>query len=164
MTDIGEYFVGAYLEHIMNCDVVIYNVKDHSKTGLIAQKEVDVIGLSLSNNIAYLCEVKTHITGFNPTARTTRVKLINDQILAMKSYANTKLKEFVPEFMFWAPKVTNKSLLAEISKNYKTNNIVINDQYTNAIKKLIDFSAKNTSNFENPFLRALQIAKHAEAF
>ena len=163
MTDIGEYFVGAYLEHIKNCDVVIYNVKDHSKSGLIAQNEADVLGLSLSTKRAYLCEVKTHITGFNHTGRTDRVKLISNQFLAMENYAKTKLGGFVPEFMFWAPKVTHKSLLVEISNNYTKDNIVINAQYQSALKDLIKFAAENTSNFENPFLRTLQIAKHSKA-
>lgn len=163
MTDIGEYFVGAYLEHIKNCDVVIYNVKDHSKTGLIAQNEVDVLGLSLSTKRAYLCEVKTHITGFNPTGRTNRVQLISNQFLAMQNYSTTKLGGFESEFMFWAPKVTHKSLLVEISKNYNTSNIVINTQYKSAVEELIKFAAKHTSNFENPFLRTLQIAKHSKA-
>ena len=161
MTDIGEYFVGAYLEHIKNCDVVIYNVKDHSKTGLIAQNEIDVLGISLSTKAAYLCEVKTHITGFNPTARTNRVQLISKQFVAMNNYASTKLVGFECELMFWAPKVTNKSLLVEISKNYNTSNIVINAQYKSALEDLIKFAAKHTSNFENPFLRTLQIAKHS---
>jgi len=163
MADIGEYFVGAYLEHIKNCDVVIYNAKDHSKTGLIAQNEVDVLGLSLSTKKAYLCEVKTHIKGFNPTKRTNRVLLINKQFLAMQNYATTKLSGFKSEIMFWAPKVTHESLLDEINKNYNAINIVINDQYKDAVRDLIEFSEKHASNFENPFLRTLQIAKHSKA-
>jgi phage gp37-like protein len=163
MTDIGEYFVGAYLEHIKNCDVVIYNVKDHSKTGVIAQYEVDVIGLSLSTKRAYMCEVKTHITGFNATSRTNRVQLISNQFLAMQNYATKKLVGFEYVFMFWAPKVTDKSLLDEISKNYNTCNIVINAKYKSALEDLIKFAAKHTSKFENPFLRTLQIAKHSKA-
>jgi hypothetical protein len=160
MADIGEYFVGAYLEHIKNCDLVVYNVKDHSSTGLIAQNEIDVLGISFSTKTAYLCEVKTHITGFNPTGRTNRVQLINNQYNAMNNYASTKLKGFKCEIMFWAPKVTHASLLAEIAKHYKTPNIIINKQYKSALDELTKFASKSTSNFENPFLRTLQIVEH----
>ena len=47
MTDIGEYFVGAYLNYFLGCDLVVYNVKDYSLTGKTAQNEIDVIGSAL---------------------------------------------------------------------------------------------------------------------
>lgn len=81
----------------------------------------------------------------------------------MQNYAKTKLGGFKSEYMFWAPKVTHQSLLVEISKNYNENNIIDSNKYTIALQDLIKFSAKHTSNFENPFFRTLQIANHSKA-
>ena len=65
--EIREYAVGAYLKHVLKCDVVDYKVKDQSG-GLKSLPEIDVIGFKFNTQkdkkpMAYLCEVKTHITG-----------------------------------------------------------------------------------------------------
>ena len=151
MTDIGEYFVGAYLEQFLSCEIVVYNVTDNN---FHTQNEIDVIGISMKNNSAYLCEVKTHITGFNKTGRTDRVKLINSQFAAMNDYAKRNLSNMRKcEKMFWALKVTNKDLLQALNNNYASKNIFINNEYTDAMKRLANHAEKSTSEYKNPFLR-----------
>ena len=112
MTDIGEYFVGAYLQYFLGCEIVVYNVKDYSLTGKTAQNEIDVIGISFENNTTYLCEVKTHIKGFKAAGKTDREKLIESQFKAMQKYAIKNLpKTFQVEYMFWGPNKVQKKLL-----------------------------------------------------
>ncbi len=161
MTDIGEYFVGAYLEQFLSCEIVVYNITDNNFN---TQNEIDVIGISMKNNTAYLCEVKTHIKGFNTTSRTNRVNLINGQFAAMDLYAKRNLSNIAKcEIMFWALKVTNKQLLQALNNNYAPANIIINTDYTKAMKILANHAATSTNEFKNPFLRALQIGKFAQA-
>ena len=62
MTAMGEYLVGAYLEMIGMCDVVSYNVRS-PESGLKGLGELDVVGLNLKTNTAFLCEVVTHLNG-----------------------------------------------------------------------------------------------------
>jgi len=61
-TDIGEYLVGARLQFVEQCDFVNYNVRTPNG-GLDGLHELDILGINLRTNVAYLCEVKTHICG-----------------------------------------------------------------------------------------------------
>jgi hypothetical protein len=56
--DIGEFLIGAYLEHVRSCDVISY---DHALSG--EQGDIDVLGLNLNSQQAFAVEVKTHIGG-----------------------------------------------------------------------------------------------------
>lgn len=160
MTDIGEYFVGAYLQYIYGCEVVVYNVKDYSLTGNTAQNEIDVIGICFKNNTTYLCEVKTHIQGFKATGKTDRVKLIHSQFNAMQQYAIKNFPNtFQIEYMFWGPNKVQNKLKIEIDKLYSVNNIIVENEYKNRLKDLINYASKNSTEFDNPFIRTLQIAK-----
>jgi hypothetical protein len=61
-TEAGEYIVGAYLQHFHDCDIVVYN--ERQKGGKLAGlSELDVVGLNLVKQEAFLCEVTTHILG-----------------------------------------------------------------------------------------------------
>ena len=56
MASVGEELVGSWLRMVAGCDFVQYNVPVRDKQG-----EIDVIGLDLTTNTAYICEVATHI-------------------------------------------------------------------------------------------------------
>ena len=62
LTDVGEYFVGAYLQLGEGCDFVDYNVRPPGG-GLKGLEELDVVGLNFKTRTAFLCEVTTHIRG-----------------------------------------------------------------------------------------------------
>lgn len=62
LTDIGEYFVGAYLQLCEECDVVDYNVRPPGG-GLAGLGELDVLGFNFKTDSVFLCEVTTHIRG-----------------------------------------------------------------------------------------------------
>lgn len=163
MTDIGEYFVGAYLQHFYDCDIINYNVKENISKTKTSQNEIDVIGIALKEKKVYLCEVKTHISGYGPTGKDDRVDSTIKQFEFMEDFANKKFKGFDIIIMFWCPKISGKNLKKEIDNLYENENIIVNEKYRERIIELIDFTKKNTSNFENPFLRTLQIAKHSKA-
>jgi hypothetical protein len=163
MTDIGECFVGAYLQHFYECDIISYNVKDNISRTKTSQNEIDVIGISLKDKKVYLCEVKTHIGGYGPTGNNDRIKSTRKQFNFMQDFANKKFNDYEVNIMFWCSKVSNVKLLTEIKNLYQSENIIIDKKYTDRIIELIVFAKNNTSNFENPFLRTLQIAKHSKA-
>ncbi len=60
--EMGEYLVGAYLKVIEGCEFVDYNVRFPSG-GLKGLDELDVIGFNFESDVAYLCEVTTHVRG-----------------------------------------------------------------------------------------------------
>jgi len=57
MNNIGEEICGCYLQEVLGCDFVQYNL--HHRT---VQGEIDVIGINIDNNerTVYICEVVTH--------------------------------------------------------------------------------------------------------
>lgn len=167
--EIGEYAVGAYLKHIIECDVVDYKVKDQSG-GLKSLPEIDVIGFKLQRQkhekpIAYLCEVKTHIKGLAKKAgEKDRVAQVLSQFTNMESYARKNLGLFDVKYMFWAPKVTHAELINEINRNYSRDMQFINSEYSKAIRELIEFSHENPRITDNPFVRSLQIITHLNEY
>lgn len=58
MQNIGEEICGEYLNHILNCEFITYNV-----TNPDIQGEIDVIGINLQDKKIYVCEVATHTMG-----------------------------------------------------------------------------------------------------
>lgn len=157
--------MGAYLKHILECDVVDHKVKDQSG-GLKSLPEIDGIGFKFQQHKsgkpqAYLCEVKTHIKGLAKMAGTkNRVEQLDNQFENMRAFANKNLNLFEVEFLFWAPKVTQKEMLKEINKCYDSNNQFINENYALAMEQLINFAKKNVRITDNPFIRSLQIITH----
>jgi hypothetical protein len=58
MPNLGEEICGEYLQHIMTCEFLAYNVINPD-----AQGEIDVIGIKLEKKIVYVCEVAVHTGG-----------------------------------------------------------------------------------------------------
>ncbi|MFI4959359.1 MAG: hypothetical protein ACHP7C_09400 [Lysobacterales bacterium] len=93
LTDIGEYIAGAYLQLKLECDVVDYNVRPPGG-GLAGLEELDVIGLDLKTNKAYLCEVTTHIRGILYVDNKTTVQRIAKKHERQKLYGAKYLQNF----------------------------------------------------------------------
>lgn len=158
-TEIGEYAVGAYLKLIEGCDIIEYNAKP-LWGGNYGQTDFDVIGCKFENNLVFICEVKTHLDklciGSN---NDDAVKKINNQFEKKKQYAEEHFKTFEIYHMLWSPvvKVSLVNRLNELSGL----ELIINDEYTKRISKLIDFAKKESnigiSDIGNPFFRALQL-------
>ncbi len=158
LTDVGEYLVGAYLQLKMDCDVVDYNVRPPGG-GLLGLEEMDVIGLNLKTNRAYICEVTTHIRGLLYKDNRTTVERIKKKHERQKRYGAKYLKNFTCEYMFWSP-VVPKGYVTEHLSGINGLQLVINGDYKKRVEQLIEHAAKTTHDARNPVFRVLQILGH----
>lgn len=158
ITDVGEYLVGAYLQLINNCDVVDYNVRPPGG-GLEGLGELDVIGLDLKQQKAYVCEVTTHIRGVLYKDNQTTVERIKKKHERQKSYAEKYLSQFQCEFMFWSPVVPVGYITKHLAE-IEGLQLVINGRYKNCINQLQNLAESTTHDARNPVFRVLQILKH----
>ena len=157
--EMGEYVVGAYLEVVMECDVVHYGAR-LSTGGLGGLNELDVVGLKFGTKTAYLCEVTTHLNGMTITDYPTTVKKFKSKYSAANRYADTCLKDFEQKhFMFWSPRVPRGKLLSQLSQIGGLE-FVVNDEYTKRVNELRVIAKKSTRPTNNPFFRTLQILEH----
>lgn len=159
LTDVGEYFVGACLQLIEQCDFVDYNVRPPGG-GLAGLGELDVVGLNFKTKTAYLCEVTTHIRGLlyvNNKESVTRIAAKHER---QKAYAAKYLSNFENHhFQFWSPVVPVGYLttnLAQISGL----ELIINGEYKKRIEQLRERAKKETHDARNPVFRMLQILEH----
>ncbi len=158
LTDIGEYLVGGYLQLKLDCDVVDYNVRPPGG-GLEGLEELDVIGLNLKTNQAYICEVTTHIRGLLYVNNQTTVERITKKHERQKRYGSTYLKNFTCEYMFWSP-VVPVGFITQGLSNLPDLNLIINGEYKKRIEELKHHAANTTHDARNPVFRVLQILEH----
>lgn len=160
-TEIGEYLVGAYLQHFCECDVIQYNVRRPGGKR-VGQNELDVVGLNLKDRKAYLCEVATHICGLlygrgnNQTIE--RIKL---KMKVHRDFAADRLPDFKARFMFWSPVVMPGVL--ERLKLMDGVELWVNGKYRTAVESLQNIAKKQSHDMGNPFMRTLQILEHLRA-
>lgn len=84
MIDIGEELVGAYLDRVLGCQVVQFNVR----TG-VNQAEIDVVGMKLQGlriTEVWLCEVSTHTRGLGGYQGDAAGKMLT-KLTSVKAYA-----------------------------------------------------------------------------
>jgi hypothetical protein len=156
-TEIGELVVGAWLREIAKCDFVNYNVRPPEK-GLEGLAELDVVGLRLCDEAAFLCEVTTHLDGLLYGSGKETIDRIRDKHKRQQSYAESHLKSFKEiHFMFWSP-VVRSALLAEL-ENIGLE-LVVNKGYTECVEALQKAAGETTRDTGNPFFRSLQILAH----
>lgn len=159
LTDIGEYIVGAYLKLKLGCDFVDYNVRPPGG-GLKGLEELDVLGLDLKNNVAFLCEVTTHIRGVLYKDNKTTIERIRKKYKHQQDYASEYLTKFDKiRYMFWSP-VVPKGYLTENLARIEGLELVINANYKKCIEELRELARYTTHDTRNPFFRMLQILEH----
>jgi hypothetical protein len=154
-SEIGEYIVGAYLRIILGCEFISYNVRrlEGSTRGL---NEIDVIGLDLDNNTAYLCEVTTHIRGLLYKDNQTTIERIKKKYKNLKDYAKEYLPHFEIHYMFWSP-IVSEGYLTDNLINIKGLELIINSDYTKCVNELRERAKIMSNDSCNPFFRTLQI-------
>jgi len=159
-TEMGEYIVGAYLKIIKECDFIDYNIREPGG-GLAGLDELDVIGLDFHRQVAYLCEVTTHIRGLlYGSGNEETVKRIRQKYEKQQKYAKAHLSFFPAKyFMFWSPVVPQGYITEELQKLHGLE-VIINDQYTACINDLRQKAREMHHDTGNPFFRALQILEH----
>ncbi len=161
LTEIGEYIVGAYLKLKLDCDFVDYNVRPPGG-GLRGLEELDVLGLDLEKNIAYLCEVTTHIRGLLYKDNKTTVERIRKKHKRQKWYAQKYLSHFDKvRYMFWSPRVP-KGYVTENLAKIRELELVVNGEYKERIEELRHLAKSTTHDARNPFFRMLQIMEHLQ--
>lgn len=159
-TETGEYIVGAYLEYVEKCDLVLYNVRPSAK-GRDGQAEFDVVGLKMKDKKAILCEVTTHIRGLLYVNEAKTEDRLKAKMWRLKDYAGIYLGEFTREFMFWSPVVKGRYLLDAMGRLREDGvQVIVNEEYANRVQALADEAAKETRLLNNPFMRSLQILTH----
>lgn len=158
--DIGEELVGAYLTEVLECDHVLYNLRARGG-GLPGLHELDVVGLRLSDNTAYLCEVTTHLRGLLiGKGYDATVKKIQDKHAWQETYAETRLKPFRPVYQFWSPYVPQGALLRRLQE-IRGIELVVNSEYTKRVNQLRAEARKSTASpTSNMAYRLIQILEH----
>jgi hypothetical protein len=160
LTDIGEFIVGAHLKLVRGCDFVDYNIR-FPGGGLKGLEELDVIGLHMESNTAYICEVATHIDGLvygrNYDESIERVHM---KFRRQQEYADKHLTQFNAHVLeFWSPRVP-KGRLSKAIEDIDGLEPVINEEYTKRVDELRTLAKKMKNDTRNPFFRMLQIMEH----
>lgn len=159
MTEMGEYLVGSYLKLVLHCDFVIYNQR------IERQREIDVIGLDTEKNVAYLCEVATHLEGLNyGKSNEHTIQTIFQKISVFREYALKNLPKMKTICMLWSPYVPVGYLTDNLEKMQKQFDfrveLIINEKYSSKVDELKEKAKKETRKTGEPFYRALQILEH----
>lgn len=159
LTDIGEYFVGAYLKLVECCDFVDYNVRPPGG-GLRGLEELDVIGIRFGDQTAYLCEVTTHIGGLLIVNNEKTINKIRQKHERQREYAKDQLGQFKNVvFQFWSP-VVPVGYLTENLPKIRGLDLVINGEYKRKVAQLRDLARREKYDARNPVFRTLQILEH----
>ena len=134
-TEPGEYLVGAYLKLVEMCDVVDYNVRVPGG-GLEGLGELDVVGLNLKSNTAFLCEVTTHLLGILYKNNKETVDRVRRKHERQRKYASDFLSTFkTHRFMFWSPVVPVGYITTNLSQ-IEGLELFINGRYRKSVDSL----------------------------
>ena len=154
-TEAGEYIVGAYLQHVEGCGIILYNVRPPG--GKVAGlNELDILALNLPAKVAFLCEVTTHLHGMRPQML-LKMPAKHEQ---QKKYAAAHLDGFKVRYMLWSPLVTPRQAATLRSVGFE---VVVNSDFTKAVQELQTIAKETKHDTGNPFMRTLQILAHLKA-
>jgi hypothetical protein len=170
MPEVGEELVGAWLRYVAECDFVQYNVPLRQKQG-----EADVIGINLSKETAYICEVTTHLVDgilYVKNGQPNNVAKLTQKFENDAEYAAKYLHDFDRRFMFWSPIVkypTSEKTkhnqfqdLIDVRRNLRKSHqididMIVNEIYLEHVEELREKAACETSDSEYPVFRLFQI-------
>lgn|GEM_PF-2936040 len=121
--------------------------------------EFDVLALDLINSKAYLCEVSTHLNGFNyGKGNKNTIEKLTNKFINLQEYAKITLSDFEIHYMFWAPCVPKGYLTQEIEQlEAQGLEAIINSRYTDCVKQLREEAETSTKDYDNPFNLSLHI-------
>lgn len=173
--NIGEEIVASYLEYIKECDFVQKNLYTKDVQG-----EIDVVGVNLKTNAAYICESTTHLTTgllyVGKDNKNNNIQKLVDKFSKDIEYAQKYLSEYQLHFMLWSPIVKDNKTTIEnsqiyqlervkdiIYEKYKVNlELVVNQQYQECLAELRMYSRRETKALQSPILRFMQIEEYLE--
>jgi len=171
--NIGEEIVASYLEYIKECNFVQRNLYTKDVQG-----EIDVVGVNLKTNEAYICESTTNLTtGLLYVGRDNKnnnIQKLVDKFSKDIEYAEKYLSDYEKHYMLWSPIVKDNKTTLENSQIYQLDVVremivekygvnleqVINERYQDCLRELRVFSKKETKALQSPILRYLQIEEY----
>ncbi len=153
----GELLVGAYLEKVVGCDHVQYNVRAPGG-GTKGLSELDVIGVKYADKEAWLCEVTTHVKGaIIGGSYASTVQKLRQKHAFQREYAAKYLDWCEsPHFQWWSPRVPVGKMSAQIEA-IEGLEVVANHDYARRIDDLVEVARKDHSASGNDAFRVLQI-------
>ena len=161
-SDIGESLVGAYLRHVVGCDVVVYNSFFADRQG-----EVDVVGLKQGQpRTVWLCEVTTHIGGMLIVRRGKNAskQVIADKLERLLHFAHTTFPGDQYRYEWWSPYVpvgqlteTMQAVEEAAQGEGRDLRFIINETYTERVRELVKSAESNSSTTNEPAYRMLQV-------
>jgi hypothetical protein len=155
LPDVGVYLVGAYLEFCCECDVISY---DHALVG--EQGDIDVLGLDLKNERAFVAEAKMHLRGMGGYGGQPGPK-VRDQITRGQTFLKHALPEWDHNYSVWSPHVTPKILaqvrLALAEPGVPDVDLVVNDAFAARLGELSRLAAHDDKYRTNSGFRLLQL-------
>jgi len=164
--DIGESIVGAYMRYIRECEVVVYNTFLRDRQG-----EIDVVALKTGPpREVWVCEVTTHIGGMlyvGSGGSEGTVAKLRDKLERAREFAAVTFPRDTLHFEIWSPQVP-KGKLTEAFEALKEEAIelemdlgfVVNEDYTEKIRDLVNHARKHQSATSEPAYRMLQVLTH----
>ncbi|QOR66009.1 hypothetical protein IM538_19845 [Cytobacillus suaedae] len=173
--NIGEEIVAAYLEYIKSCDFVQRNLYTKDVQG-----EIDVVGVNLKDNIAYVCESTTHLTTgllyVGKDNKSNNIQKLYDKFSKDIEYAQKYLPEYEKHYMLWSPIVKDNKTTLENSQIYQLGvvkemieenygvklELIINEKYKEFLQVLRKYSKRETKALQSPIMRYLQIEEYLE--
>lgn len=164
--DIGESIVGAYMRYIRECQVVVYNTFLRDRQG-----EIDVVALKTGEpRNVWLCEVTTHIGGMlyvGSGGSDGTVAKLRDKLARAREFAAVTFPGDVLHFEIWSPRVAKGKLTdsfellgQEALEMGMDLNFVINEDYTERMRELLEHARRNPSATSEPAYRMLQVLTH----
>jgi len=169
MHNIGEAIVGAYLQHIRNCEFVQYNLHPPDVQG-----EIDVIGINTRERIIYVCEAAVHlITGLQyvKERRPDNIARFLKKFEKDIEYARKYFGDYRQVFMLWSPIVKNQRDGAKYNQVRDVEEIqrrlgevhgvqlelVINERFAQCLADLRAFARNQSQELMSPVMRLMRI-------
>ena len=163
MINVGEQLVSSYLRHILHCDFTqtsVYTIQ--------SQGDIDVVGLNLTDQQAYICEVAIHLTGsgiqYTKNGKVNNVDKLTEKFCKDIEYADEYLSEYDKHFMLWSPIVKGARMphIEKVKENIMNwckieIELVVNEKFQECLTKLRDYAKSQTRVLQCPLLRLMQI-------
>ena len=169
MINVGEQLVSSYLRYIRLCDFTQTNLYT-----IESQGEIDVVGVNLAEQQAYICEVSIHLTTglqYTKNSRVNNIEKLTEKFSRDIEYARKYLREYNQHFMLWTPIVKDtkgkpennqirhlEEIKANIKERYEIDiECIVNQKFQECLSELRDYAKKETKALQCPLLRLMQI-------
>ena len=171
MENIGERLVGDYLNVILGCDFVAYNLHTPDVQG-----EIDVVGIQSAERRLYVCEVTTHlVTGMlyvDPVTKAPdNVGRFVRKFAKNAAFARARFPDHEHRFMLWSPIVRRAGPRAKHDQLRDIEEIraallrdegialevICNEGFQERIDALRRYAGAETKELKSPVLRLFQI-------